>query len=382
MKNIYITNHQIISPLGFSNKENFDHLLANKSGIEKQEREGNDSFYSALIDKKLVDKMFSKIGDINAYTTLEKLMILSIDALFEEASFKISNKTGLLISTTKGNVDVLSPKSPFYNDKTRAYLPVLGNKIQAFFGFKNEAVVISNACVSGVLAVSIAKHLMQSDMYDDVIIVSGDLVSEFIISGFESFQAISSQPCRPYSKNRDGITIGEAVASVLMRKTYTDTSAKVVEVVGGASCNDANHISGPSRTGEGLFLAIQSALKEAGLSPKNIDYISAHGTATLFNDEMESIAFKRAQLETVPVNSLKGYYGHTLGASGLLETVIGIECLHSNTLIKSLGYDELGVSEPMNVIKSNTKKDLHVFIKTASGFGGSNAAVVFKKITS
>lgn len=380
MKNIYITNHQVISPLGFSNNENFNNLLNNKTGIKKHEREGNDPFYSAIIDKEKVNIFFSNIGDISAYTTLEKLMILSIHKLLEESSFEISNKTGLIISTTKGNVDVLSPKSSFYSDKTRAYLSVLGAKVQTFFGFKGEAIVVSNACVSGVLAISVAKHLMQSDLYDNMVIVSGDLVSEFIISGFESFQAISKQPCRPYSKNRDGITIGEAVASVLMQKTYNKTSSKIVEVVGGASCNDANHISGPSRTGEGLFLSIQSAIKEAGLTPKDIDYISAHGTATLFNDEMESIAFKRSQLESVPVNSLKGYYGHTLGASGLLETVIGIESLHHNTLIQSLGFDELGVSEPMNVIKSNKKKDLTIFIKTASGFGGSNTAVVFKKI--
>lgn len=379
MKKVYITNHHILSPLGDSSQENFNNLLLNNSGIKKHNRIGKDAFYSAIIDKNKAEKMFAEIGNVESYTTLEKLMILSVNKLLEASGFKITPKTGLIISTTKGNVDVLAKDSKYYKDPSRAYLPVLGEKVQEFFSFKNEAVIISNACVSGVLAISVAKQLMQSDLYDDVIIVSGDLVSDFIVSGFESFQAISKAPCKPYSKNRDGITIGEAVASVLMRENYDATSVEVVEVIGNASCNDANHISGPSRTGEGLFLSIQSALKEAKLEASDIDYISAHGTATIFNDEMESIAFERAALHKVPVNSLKGFYGHTLGTSGLLETVIGIMCLHQNTLIKSEGFDEMGVSVPLNIIREHQKKALSVFIKTASGFGGSNSVVIVRK---
>ncbi|MBL4745648.1 MAG: beta-ketoacyl synthase [Flavobacteriaceae bacterium] len=379
MNKVYITNHHILSPLGDSSIENFNNLLKNNSGIKKHRRIGKDSFYSAIIDKNKGDQLFAEIGDVELYTPLERLMILSVSKLLGASNFKINSKTGLIISTTKGNIDVLAKDTAFYKDPSRAYLPVLGEKIQGFFKLKNPAIVVSNACVSGVLAVAVAKQLMQADLYEDVIIVSGDLVSDFIVAGFESFQAISSTPCRPYSKNRDGITIGEAIASVLMRKTYDATSVDVVEVVGNASCNDANHISGPSRTGEGLFLSIQAALKEAKLEATDIDYVSAHGTATIFNDEMESIAFQRAKLDKVPVNSLKAYYGHTLGASGLLETVIGLMSLHQNTLISSLGFDEMGVSVPLNIIKENHNKSLSVFLKTASGFGGSNTALILKK---
>jgi len=308
------------------------------------------------------------------------MMLLSVHYLLRSSKHKITNKTGLIISTTKGNIDVLSPDSKFFSDSKRAYLSELGKRVQSFFKFKEEAIVLSNACISGVLAISIADRLIKSKQYDNIIIVSGDLVTEFILSGFSSFQAISENPCKPFSKNRSGITIGEAVSSVLISSSFSQASRSIVQITGSGSCNDANHISGPSRTGEGLFLSVKSALKEAKISENEVDYISAHGTATEFNDEMESVAFERLKMLDIPLNSLKGYYGHTLGSSGLLESIIGIESLFQNTLIASLGYDEMGVSNPVNIIKSTVQKELNIFLKTASGFGGSNAAVLFKKV--
>src|SRR5690606_27897990 len=127
---------------------------------------------------------------------------------------------------------------------------------------------------------------------------------------------------------RSGINIGEAVATAFVTKDKGRLAEEAVAILGEASCNDANHISGPSRTGEGLYRSIRSALKQSTLETSEIDYISAHGTATLFNDEMEAVAFDRLGMGTIPLNSLKGYFGHTLGASGLLETLVGLHSLH------------------------------------------------------
>jgi 3-oxoacyl-[acyl-carrier-protein] synthase-1 len=380
MRNTYITDYHIISSLGFGSESNFKKLTKKVSGIKKHKRKNGDHFYSSFIDKEIVNSKFSKIGDPKKYTILERMMILSVYSLLGNSKFEITNETGLIISTTKGNIDVLSPNSEFYEDEQRAYLFDLGKQIQTFFNIANEAIVLSNACVSGVLAISVADRLVKSFEYDSVIVVSGDLVTEFILSGFSSFQAISEKPCIPFSKNRSGITIGEAVCSMLIRSDVPNSCDQIIQIIGSGSCNDANHISGPSRNGEGLYLSVKSAMTEAQISEKDIDYISAHGTATEFNDEMESIAFQRLKMLGVPLNSLKGYYGHTLGSSGLLESIIGIESLYHNTLICSLGYDEIGVSFPINVIRDTEKRDLKLFLKTASGFGGSNAAVLFKKV--
>ena len=373
LKKVYISNTNCITPIGFDVATNVTNIENGISGIQKH----TDltllkiPFYGSIVNNDDLDIAFSKITTSEKYTKLEKMMILALASMVDKAL--VTERTAFILSTTKGNITALENQS---NPIEKAQLATLAKTIADFFEFKTEPIVVSNACVSGVLAVAVAKRLIQSGMYDNAFVVAGDLVSEFVLSGFNSFQAMSDAPCKPYSANRTGVSLGEATAAVLV--TCDKENAKV-EVIGDGSINDANHISGPSRTGEGLFRSIQSALSEAEISAEKIDYISAHGTATPFNDEMEAIAFNRLGLQNVPVNSLKGYYGHTLGASGLLETVIGIETVIQNKLVVSLGFDEIGVSQQINVIQKNDTKNCDYFLKTASGFGGCNTAVVFKK---
>ena len=333
-----------------------------------------------MIDLGLLESSYSKLGTRQKHKKLEKMMLASLSDTLKSFEHPLNERVGLIVSTTKGNIDALDPNSPF--NENRAYLNELAAQLKNFFQFETEPIVLSNACVSGVLAISVAKRLIKQDKFDHVFVVAGDLVTQFIISGFNAFQALSDLPCRPYCQTRSGINIGEVAASVLVTNDHSLGVEESVIVMGDASCNDANHISGPSRTGEGLHRSIESAMKEAAISANQVDYISAHGTATPYNDEMESIAFNRSGLREVPLNSLKGYFGHTLGASGLLETIVGMHSLKNNTLYASLGFQEMGVSRPLNIIKDTTEKPLNIFLKTASGFGGSNTAVLFKKLNS
>jgi 3-oxoacyl-[acyl-carrier-protein] synthase I len=168
-----------------------------------------------------------------------------------------------------------------------------------------------------------------------------------------------------------------------LRYTYfyesTISGSTTIKVTGGATSNDANHISGPSRTGDGLLLAIEKTLKEGNVAPQGIHYISGHGTATLFNDEMEALAITDAQLAAVPMNSLKSYFGHTLGAAGVIESIIGIHSMQHNTLIGTYQFNKLGVSKPINILKTTQQAKVDTCLKTAAGFGGCNAAVLFQK---
>jgi 3-oxoacyl-[acyl-carrier-protein] synthase-1 len=147
----------------------------------------------------------------------------------------------------------------------------------------------------------------------------------------------------------------------------------------GSVSNDANHISGPSRTGAELGMAMRHATLNSGLTPADIGFVSAHGTATLYNDEMEAKALHLAGLQDRPVNSFKGYYGHTLGAAGLIEAIIGIRALQQQTVIPTLGFEQLGVSMPVNVSRTLTRQPMEHYLKTVSGFGGCNAATVFSR---
>ena len=377
-KAVYITQTNCITPLGFDVTANVKNILEGNSGIQLHNNELMKApFYASIINDENINTAFANVSKSTDFTRLEKLMILALKPIVEKAKLDLNSKIGLILSTTKGNITALKNQSE--KNLKSAHLSEMAKKVFSFFGFQNEPIVISNACVSGILAISVAKRLIQSEIYDNVLIVAGDEVSEFVLSGFNSFQAISDLPCKPYSKNRTGVTLGEATTAVLVSANAENAKVKII---GDGSINDANHISGPSRTGEGLYRSIKSALDEAKSHPNQIDYISAHGTATPFNDEMEGIAINRMGLENVPVNSLKGFYGHTLGASGLLETVIGIESALQNKLFFSMGFDETNLSQPIAIIEKNQEKEINYFIKTASGFGGCNTAVIFEKVKS
>jgi 3-oxoacyl-[acyl-carrier-protein] synthase I len=376
IKNVYITETNCITPLGFDVESNWNAMLKGDSGIQSFRNEllPETPYFASVITTPKIDSAFEILEKRSDFTRLEKMMILALQPMISK--HQITPKTAFVLSTTKGNITALENT---IHPIDSAQLSCLAKKIASYFGFTTKPIVVSNACVSGILAVAVAKRMIQSGLFNDAFIVAGDEVSKFVLSGFNSFQAMSENPCKPYDKDRNGVSLGEATAAVFITSDESRTDSNSIKIIGDGSVNDANHISGPSRTGEGLYRSIKSAMAEAQIRVDEIDYISAHGTATLYNDEMEAIAFNRLNLNEVPVNSLKGFYGHTLGASGLLETVMAIESANRNQLIASKGFVELGVTQPIQIIGNHMKKEIRCFLKTASGFGGCNTAVLFQK---
>lgn len=383
--NVFVAADNIISPLGFSSKVNFDNLKQMKTGVQFFENSSfsNEPVHAAIIDEATIEAEFQKLHTTENYTKLEKLAILSIqNALNENKAIDIiSTKTLVVFSSTKGNIDLLDSKSAVKFDKKRLLLWETANVIARHFGNPNTPIVISNACISGVLALILAKRLLEENQYENIVVVGVDLISHFVVSGFQSFKAISTEIAKPYDANRTGISLGEAAGTIILtnNKEHLNSTQEPILVKGGASSNDANHISGPSRTGDGLLLAIEKSLQESNLTADKIDFISGHGTATLFNDEMEALAINDAHLENVPMNSLKSYFGHTLGAAGIIESVVTLESMRNNTLIGTYSYSSPGTSKPVNILSTTQEKKIINCIKTAAGFGGCNAAIVFSK---
>jgi 3-oxoacyl-[acyl-carrier-protein] synthase-1 len=334
----------------------------------------------SCIDNPLISRRFADLcrNNNDQYTRLEKIFILSINDVLKNSSIDPADtRTIFIISSTKGNIDLLEDSKRKAIEQDRVHLWRMADVISNYFGNPNKPMIICNACVSGSVAIMTAARMISAGQYDHAIVTGGDVISEFVISGFMSFQALSPDPCKPFDSNRTGLSLGEGCGTVILTADSTKTGySQQVEYLGGATSNDANHISGPSRDGEGLYLSIAPALREANLSPADLDFISAHGTATPYNDEMESLALTWAGLEKVPVNSFKGYIGHTLGAAGVIETILSIYSIRNNILFKSAGYSENGVSRPLNVITGHTSKPVRKVLKTASGFGGCNAALV------
>lgn len=375
--NIYINAHSLISSLGFGTQENVDAIRAYQSGIRLLEagRVSDVPIQAGVIDAAEWELRAKKLQNTD-YTRLEQLFIFAIREVLTQSEGSLSETNlenpdcALLLSTTKGNVDLLTANLPADHP---AFLWKMGERIGDYFKAYNKVEVISNACISGVSALIVAKRWIETGRYKRVIVAGGDILSPFITSGFLSFRSVSEQRCRPYDAQRDGLNLGEACGAILLSN---EGGANDIILSGGAISNDANHISGPSRTGDGLALAIHQAMEEAGVTTKDISFINAHGTATVYNDEMESKAIHLAGLSSVPVNSLKPYLGHTLGASGIVETILCVEQLKDNQFYGTLGYEALGVPMPVTVSATHRTLPMRCCLKTASGFGGCNAAIV------
>lgn len=374
MVDVFVAADNIISPLGLTTADNFTQLKNGVSAIKRHEDKtmSPEPFYAALFDAE------TGFADTGEYTKFEQLLIRSVAGAMHGLDMDITGKkTVLIVSSTKGNISLLENNMVDEALKHRIALTASAKIVADYFNMSTNRLVVSNACISGVLGIITGMRLIQSGLYENAVIVGADVVSRFVLSGFQSFQAISAAPCKPFDKNRTGLNLGEGASTVILSsgKKYN----KGIRVTGGATGNDANHISGPSRTGRELSHVMQSAMKEAGITAHNVSFISAHGTATAYNDEMEAKAIAMAGLGHVPVNSLKGFYGHTLGAAGLIESVITIQSMYAGIIIPTIGFNELGVPEDIQVSNSIIYKPLQHCLKTASGFGGCNGAVIFSQ---
>lgn len=372
MRKVYINKAECFSSIGFGQDYNWKAIQAQESGIKKIDQMGFISacYGGQIADAWIDEQMQLSIGEVSGFTRFERLLLTTLHPIVTQGT--ITAKTALVVSTTKGNIAALAGGKLEEADINRS-----AQRVADFFGFSTPPIVVCNACVSGILAVAVAKRLIQMEQFDEAYVVAGDELTPFVVSGFTSFQAMSKEPCTPFDLNRQGVSLGEATAAVYLNTIAVEGVS--FEVIGEASIADANHISGPSRTGEGLFLSIQEALKEAQLTQDQIDCICAHGTATAYNDEMEAIAFDRLGLVQTPIHSQKGYFGHTLGAAGLLELVMLMQSMRNNELIVSKGFTQLGVSRTVNITTKKEVKSLQIGLKTASGFGGSNTAVILSK---
>ncbi len=361
-----------ICPLGNNLKDIFKEMATGNTGIRQVDDPfglGGREFLGMIPEDLIFENESTKLRSMIASSMAETLNGL------KDPSILSSKDTRVILCTTKGEVDKLENEGADH-----AQLYRLSNFLKEKYHLSHTPLIVSSACISGLLGVINAARLIRQGKAEQVVVIGADLVTKFTLSGFISFYATASSPSKPYDKSRDGINLGEAAASVIVGRDssiFTKISGKYL---GGASANDANHISGPSRTGEGLVRSIEKAFAEAGKPADKIDFISAHGTATAFNDEMEAIAFDRLAMNDIPLNSMKGYFGHTLGAAGLLESLLGLESLKNDTLLQSLGFVNAGVSKKVNVLRNNLEGNFKSMLKTSSGFGGSNAAAIFETV--
>ena len=354
----YIIADNIISPLGETSEENYLSVKAGRSGIHAYEP-GTcnipEGFYASLL-----------------FEDFETLTLRSAQKAIANAQLDLKGKrTAFILSSTKGNIE----KNISLADSAQ--------RIANQLGIDSKPIVVCNACISGLSALILGNRLIDSGLYDAAIVCGCDTPRQFILSGFQSLKALSPEPCRPFDMERMGLNLGEAAATLILSKNPLQGNSW--RMGDGFIRNDAFHISTPSKTADGLYLSLQRTLesfkKEVSSACEQIDmkahlaFINAHGTATLFNDQMESVAIGRAGLSDLPANAYKSFWGHTMGAAGILETIISMKAIDDNTILGAKGFSELGVSGKMNICAENRPTDKKGFIKMLSGFGGCNATI-------
>lgn len=368
----YIIADNIISPLGETSEENYLSVKAGRSGIRAYEP-GTcnipEGLYASLLfeDFETLTLRSAQKAIANAQKTIG-----NAQKAIGNGQLELKGKrTAFILSSTKGNIE------------ENISLADSAQRIASQLGIDSQPIVVCNACISGLSALILGNRLIDSGLYDAAIVCGCDTPRQFILSGFQSLKALSPEPCRPFDMERMGLNLGEAAATLILSKNPIQGNSW--RMGDGFIRNDAFHISTPSKTADGLYLSLQRTLesftKEISSTCKQIDlkehlaFINAHGTATLFNDQMESVAIGRARLSDLPANAYKSFWGHTMGAAGILETIISMKAIDDDTILGTRGFAELGVSGKMNICAENRPTDKKGFIKMLSGFGGCNATI-------
>ena len=293
-------------------------------------------------------------------------------------------RRGLVLSTTKADVAALErlvEGHPCSAPARRHILPgLLAADLAEARGVRGLVECVSVACVSGLLALQQGARWIQRGIADAVFVVGVDLVSDFVMSGFTTLKSLDPEGCRPFDRTRTGLSLGEGAGAVLLARPTLAPSA-TLSIAGWGSSNDANHLTGPSRDGSGLALAIRRALESAATRPEAIDYVNAHGTGTPYNDAMEALALQSVFGEAVPpFSSSKGQLGHTLGAAGVLETIVCAIAATRGLLPGTPRLRERDPAVPAAVlVEPRAGAVPRRMLKINAGFGGTNAALVLAR---
>ena len=295
-----------------------------------------------------------------------------------------AERIGLVLSTTKAEISALeklhASRSCSEVARRHLLLGLLAADLAAAHSAAGPVRCVSVACVSGLTALQLGSDLVRRQAADAVLVVGADALADFVLAGFSTLRSLEADGCKPFDQNRVGLSLGEGAGAIVLT-ARGKTPGPCWTIIGGGSSNDANHLTGPSRDGSGLALAIERALHRAQLAPAEICFVQAHGTGTLYNDRMESLALRTVFGERIPpFNSCKGMIGHTLGAAGLLETIF---CIAAGNVRALPGTPGLRVRDPevppsvlADPLRNTTMR--HV-LKINSGFSGTNAALVLRR---
>ena len=320
---VYRIADNIISPLGDTTEQNYQAVKDGRSALRHYDHQWDipEPFTASLF----TDAQNEALA-VEGLTRFESLAYTSAKKAIEASNINVSGANVVFIlSTTKGNIELI------FSDRedTAIYPGTAARHIAERLGIKTKPITVCNACISGVSALVLALRLLEAGHYDYAVVCGADVQNKFTVSGFQSLKAISEHECRPFDIERMGLNLGEAAATLVLSRQPVDAWA--IE---------------------------RGAVR---------------------NDQMESVAITGAGLGETPVNAYKGYFGHTLGAAGILETVLSMAAADDHTILATRGFEERGVSGKVQISAQNSTTDKSCFVKMISGFGGCNGAILVSR---
>jgi len=374
MRSIWITEAVTLTPFGDLDAL-WESLMKSQSAIQPVKRFDADR-YSANI-ASCIDDLTTDEGHSLIQALVARLM---------RQLHPVSPDTWLITATTKSGIDNLERDARGETaDLNDTLLTGISQQIRSEFKLRGECLNISAACASSTIALMQAAMLIASGCTDAVLVCCADLVTEFVFSGFSALQALSERPCRPFDRNRNGLSLGEGAAALLvMSKAQASEEGRrcLGTILGWGAAGDASHVTAPAKDGFGLRQAIIQALQVAGLDAIDIAAISAHGTGTVYNDQMELKAFGKIFGDNLtPIFSIKGAIGHTLGAAGGIEVAVGLQALIAQTIPPTVGFSTAERGAEGRVASHAIDISGDHLLTTNSGFGGINGALILGKGT-
>ena len=394
MEKVFITGVGIVSALGKDVDSCLNSLKNSITGIRKAkhfESKYTSTLLFGEVDLSTVD--LKKTTDSLHEKGVTRSTLLAYLACQEAINMaKIDTEgiqsitTGLISASTVGgmcNTEELYADAN-KNDEPSDFLETYagGDHILALakkFGVRGFTTCINTACSSSANAIMLGARLIKSGRAKRVIVGGTDSLAKYTVNGFNSLMILSQSPCRPFDEKRDGLNLGEGAGYLILEaESVCENKKKLAELIGYGNSNDAHHPSATSAEANGPQLAMKRALETAGINPAEIDYINAHGTGTVNNDETELFAFNQIFETIPPYNSTKSYTGHTLAASGSIEAILSLMSMQEGEVYPSLNCENPIGEAPIQIIKKlDTVKNI---MSNSFGFGGNCTSLILKKV--
>ena len=387
---IVVSGLGIVSALGIGVQTNLESLYAGKGGISPSPailftRNKLPVGELPLTNDELKVRLSIPINKAISRTAL--LGMVAVKEAINDSELDMMSNVGLISSTSVGGMDLTEHFfEDFIKDSSKGKLSQVQmhdcaastKAICDYFGINGYSTTISTACSSAANAIIKGYYLLQHKVLDAVIVGGCDALSAFTLNGFKSLMILDQHLCRPFDTDRAGLNLGEGAGYIVLQRKE-DCSKQYCRLSGCANTNDAYHQTASSPEGEGAYAAMHKALSMARLTPKDIDYVNAHGTGTPNNDLTESIALKRIFGSSIPpVCSTKSYTGHTLAASGGIEAVFSILSLDKGFIPSTLNFEN-PMLDQISPTTALIKKNLKNVISNSFGFGGNCSTLVFSK---